>query len=116
MPLYHKDIYLPEPVRTLKRVNLSYRISGHARKAAETDRYGVIEIAPNITFEGKDVVEAEVKNGKVEKLVVRLPYDKERDVIYVVGIYPDGKVLKTVWANLSNDLHSTLRRELYDTK
>lgn len=33
MPLYHREIYLPEPVRTLKRVNLSYRISGHARQA-----------------------------------------------------------------------------------
>ena len=67
-------------------------------------------IPESITFEGADVVEAEFESGKLQKLVVRLPYDSRRDAIYVFNV--DG-TLKTVWANLKSDRHASLKKELY---
>lgn len=109
--LYHKDIYLPAGVLALEDREVFLTPSLHAKKAALSDRYGVITIPEKIRFDGKDVVEAEFEGGKLKKLVVRLPYDARRDAVYVFNV-ADG-LLKTVWLNLSTDRHATLQKELY---
>lgn len=108
--LYHREIYMPKGVLALAGVNVKLKVSEHAKRAARNDRYGQIEIPAEITFNGSDVVEAEFVNGKLAKVVVRLPYDSTRDAIFVCLI--DG-TLKTVWFNLRSDSHKTLRKELY---
>lgn len=101
---------MPAGVRNLANVTLTLKPTEHAKQAARNDRYGAITIPAQISFEGKDVVEAEFVNGKLSKIVVRLPYDGTRDAIYVCNI--DG-LLRTVWFNLKSDKHKTLKKELY---
>jgi hypothetical protein len=108
--LYHREIYMPAGVLALSNVTQALRATEHAKRAALNDRYGVITIPAEITFDGKDIVEAEFVNKKLAKVVVRLSYDARRDAIYVLNI--DG-TLKTVWFNLKSDKHKTLKKELY---
>lgn len=108
--LYHREIYMPKGVTALTGVTLNLKASEHAKRAARSDRYGFIHIPEAITFNGADVVEAEFVNGKLSKVVVRLPYDAQNDAIFVC--LTDG-TLKTVWLNRKNDLHKTLKKELY---
>src|SRR4051812_41370254 len=105
--LYHREIYMPKGVLALTGVTLKLAATDHAKRAARSDRYGQIEIPAEITFNGSDIVEAEFVNGKLSKVVVRLPYDAKRDAIFVCLI--DG-TLKTVWFNLKSDFHKTLRK------
>ncbi len=108
--LYHREIFMPAGVRNLAGVTLALTPSHHARGAALYDRYGALTIPAQITFDGKDVVEAEFEAGKLVKVVVRLSYDDTRDAIYVCKT--DG-FLKTVWFNLKSDKHKTLKKHLY---
>ena len=109
--LYHRDLYMPKGVLALEDREVTFIVSAHAKRAAREDRYGFLTIPEKIRFDGKDVVEAEFEDGKLKKLVVRLPYDARRDAVYVFNV-ADG-LLKTVWANLKSDLHFTLKKELY---
>lgn len=108
--LYHKEIWMPPSIRALHGVTMALNFTVHAQKAAEEDRYGLIKIPSHITFDGSDVVEAEENEGKVTKLVIRLPYDISRDVIYVVT---SDRTLKTVWTNQKSDVHASLNRSRY---
>lgn len=109
--LYHKDLYMPAGVLALEDREVTFIMSEHAKKAALSDRYGVIAIPEKIRFDGKDVVEAEFEGGKLKKLVVRLAYDARRDAVYVFNV-ADG-LLRTAWLNRRNDFHATLKKELY---
>ena len=109
--LYHKDLYMPAGVLALEDREVTFIISEHAKKAALSDRNGMLTIPEKIRFDGKDVVEAEFEDGKLKKLVVRIAYDATRDAVYVFNV-PDG-LLRTVWLNLSTDRHATLKKELY---
>jgi hypothetical protein len=111
--LYHREIYMPKGVLALENYKLELRATAHAKIAATQDRYGIVKIPAAIEFHGRDVVEAEFVNGKLSKVVVRLPYDSRRDAIFVANV--DG-TLKTVWFNLSRDRHSTLDRSKYASR
>lgn len=108
--LYHKDIYLPPGVLALTDREVTFKITTHAANEARGDRYGAVVIPDSISFNGEDVVEAAFENKLLQKLVVRKPYDARRDAVYVFNV--DG-TLKTVWTNLTRDLHSTLDRAKY---
>ena len=114
--LYHRDIFMPAIVRELPSRTLAPRVTSHARDAAASDRYGVLNIPAAISFCGRDVVEAEFTDKKLSKLVIRLPYDGARDAVYAVGFGETGAFLKSMWFNLKSDTHATLRRELYATR
>lgn len=108
--LYHKDIYMPLQIATAPEMRMVLRPTNHALYAAQNDRYGVIKIPASITFKGSDIVEAEVIDGQVSKVVVRLPYNERLSAIYVCLLTG---VLKTVWFNLTSDTHKTLNANRY---
>lgn len=112
--LYHREIAMPREVATLKTVTICPTHTRHAREAALTDRYGVINLPEVVSFSGADVVEAEITEGRVSKLVVRRPYDETRDIVMAIGFRNSESFLKTVWGNLKTDRHATLRREIYN--
>ncbi len=114
--LYHKDIFLPAPVATLGQMTIAPKVTRHAEQAAQSDRYGCIAIPSRVTFSGKDVVEAELTQGRVTKLVVRVAYDATRDLVLAIGFDKGASFIKTVWFNLNSDTHSTLKRHLYATR
>lgn len=115
MPLYHKDVFLPNHVREsvpsgIQRLNYSH----HARNAAMNDRYGVIPLTDRIDFGMMEVVEVE-HDGRLQKVVLR-ENGQEKNRVFVVMPKPGGWLVKTVWFNLASDRHRTLRRELYEQR
>jgi hypothetical protein len=112
--LYHFQLGIPASVlnslhgKTFE--NLIY--SNHARNACVTDRYGYITKPPfSVSLDRSNIVEVEVSNGAVSKVVSRLPYDKSFDIIVV--LVPHQRVVKTVWLNSKKDLHYTLDASKY---
>jgi hypothetical protein len=112
--LYHREKYLPNLSKWNNAV-LRLRFTNHAEWAAKNDRYGVIDLysLPRyLVIDTDTVVEAETNDkGVVVKLVLRLKYDGNRDVVVVVMV-PDGSV-KTVWFNKKDDTHKTLDLSKY---
>ena len=112
--LFHKNIVMPREIAELKSVTIHPHVSRHAREAAQSDRYGAIMIPTLITFSGADIIEAEITGGSAVKLLIRRPYDASRDIVFAVGFRNNESFLKSVWFNLRNDVHSTLKREIYN--
>ena len=103
---------LPEKYTSLITNKLfKFIFTKHAILACVNDRYGVIHPPKSISLTEKDIVEIEVENGHVDKVVARIPYDDFSDLIMVfipeIGI-GEG-IVKTVWKNDKNDKHSTLK-------
>lgn len=120
--LYHKEIGFP-PGALLPWVmgDLELIYSEHAKQAADNDRYGAVPRLDIAGFAEHEVIEVEIRGGHAVKAVLRIPCDGRPglDMILVLlapvqgtGEFPQAFV-KTVWFNLRNDKHKTLRRELY---
>lgn len=110
--LYHKDIFLPKINLSDKIVKVNY--SHHAIEAAYNDRYEEIILKDAYNFSKSDIIEVEIKNKKIVKIVARFDYNNNYDLIIV--IIPQGKIIKTVWLNDKNDLHKTLNRSKYNKR
>jgi hypothetical protein len=113
--LYHKEIFLPMSVSHLfgRKYKLNY--SRHAKLACVQERYGVINNPPfELEITKDNLIEVEIEgNVLIHKVVIRLPYDKDKDI--ALAIIPDGEfaTVKSLWANLKTDKHFTLQKELY---
>lgn len=132
--LYHIDVYMPneliEQVNHLKDSIEDYRFSYHLRTQMEdaNDKKHYINDERDFLdalnrMEEKQYLPFEVEtfeNGGtvlVTKFVVRVPYDKKRDITLVIA--PKGEdiaVIKTAWLNFKNDVHSTLDESRYEPK
>ena len=107
--LYHKDIILP-PLKLMDAyLELNYTL--HAIKSAENDRYEEINLPSAINFAMVEVIEIEILDDDVEKMIVRQKYSKEYDLILV--IMPRYMKVKTVWLNEVEDTHKTLNQSKY---
>jgi len=106
--LYHYLLGFPKVEMPKGILPLVY--GEHAKDEIRSDRYGKINAPQSINFLHAKIVELEVKNGCVEKVVARIHHDARRDLILVVK--PDGFV-KTVWLNTKDDKHKTLNRARY---
>jgi hypothetical protein len=113
--LFHKDIGFPANfTKPTGRVPLYW--SGHAREAAEQDRYGIVPQFKTMTLDRCEVIEIEVVCNRVVKMVLRARIDNERDAcIAVIPAKETAWVVKTVWVNLHTDAHRTLDRSRYAT-
>lgn len=117
--LYHKDVFMPRRIResflqlTRGRESHWLRHTKHAIKAANSDRYGVIQLPPVISFNGMEIIEIEHDGKKCVKAVVREVGQEKNRVFVVVPETLGLWTLKTVWYNLASDKHSTLKRHLY---
>lgn len=112
--LYHKEIGLPSGAAKPFVGSLHLAFGHHARQAANSDRYGRIELPQNLQVDESSIVEVEVDGGVAVKAVVRVQFDAQRDLVVVVN-RPDvrGAFVRTVWFNLRSDAHKSLRRHLY---
>lgn len=109
--LYHFQVGIPkELVYKFGIFNLVY--SQHAMEQAKQDRYGFVRLPQTLDTNTAKVIEIETDmNDKVTKVVYRVPYSRENDLVLVV--MPDRQFVKTVWLNRKNDLHRTLDRAKY---
>jgi len=108
--LYHCVLGFPQgnPLPTSGWLTLEY--SRHAKHASLTDRYGYIKLPTRVAFKACKTVELEYQANQLVKLVIRVPYSEELDL--VLAVKPNGFV-KTVWLNLVNDTHGTLDKTRY---
>lgn len=105
--LYHYKIGLPK-LRLRGLLKLKY--GPHALRAAQNDRYGAIKLPLSLDIAKELLVEIEVLNNAVQKLVYRIPYSNSHDICIVVQ--PNGFV-RTVWLNSRHDMHVTLDTRKY---
>lgn len=112
MELYHADIRLPEGFRLPNRVvNLYW--TRHAEAARTNDRYGFIPPIPVLDLGQCNTVEVELDGRRVNKVVVRTPFDTYNDLVLVLIPGVGAWTVKTVWFNRANDTHKTLDRARY---
>jgi hypothetical protein len=111
--LFHKDVGIPAPLKSGPPVGLRVNYGRHATESAQNDRYGnCLHLLPATTPAKFQLIEVEAQGKTILKWVIRFPLAEgdKRDLIMVVQ--PDGFV-RTVWINLHDDKHSTLKRHLY---
>jgi hypothetical protein len=110
--LFHKDVYAP--VRLFQTPGaLSLHYTRHALLAAHEDRYGDLtgHLSAKLVVASSEIVEVEcAMTGRILKRVIRHQVTARLDLVWVVMV--DGRV-KTVWGNLHDDHHKTLKRGRY---
>lgn len=111
--LYHRRIGFPSDVN-LKLGILELTYSRHALAEAAKDQYGFIRLPKVLNTNELDQKAFEIQispEGKLEKIVYRLPYSRENDLILVLSV--DRSHVITVWLNRKTDMHRTLNRARY---
>jgi len=107
--LYHKDIYMPKLNVADKDIQLDYTY--HAIYASETDKYEKISLPSKVNVSKGEIIEIEIVDNKLIKLVVGVPYNSKYNLFLV--IVQDCARVKTVWLNEISDKHITLDRSKY---
>jgi len=108
--LYHAEVYLPIAESEFKFGMVPLTYSRHARFAALDDRYGQINLPPVLNTNTAKLVEIEVKTGRIVKIVYRAKYNSEFDIVFAIAV---GGYVKTVWLNMRDDVHASLRSKEY---
>lgn len=112
MDLYHYTLGFPPKFNpNVGTVRLEY--SGHARVAAQTDRYGAVNLPGNLKTGSALCIELGLDGGTVQKLVYRVSYNSTLDLCLVVAPRQGHFKVVTVWLNLKADNHSTLNATKY---
>lgn len=110
--LYHKNIFLPN--LHLKTQALNLQASTHAKESANNDRYGTFTLPSMINFDPNEILEIEIENNELIKILIRTKYDKKFDIS--LAISTKTLTIKTAWLNLASDKHSTLNPNLYQKR
>ena len=107
--IYHKEIGFP---RCYRRPVGKYAtaLSRHARTREVEKGFRVPAIVDLSKF---DVIEIEMSNGIVTKMVIRGEYSDWYDIVLVVIPRSHGLFVKTAWLNEWDDNHSTLDASKY---
>lgn len=114
--LYHRDVFIPtKALQSLNSKFFSLSLSAHAVRASNSDRYGKINIPNSICIKLEEVIEINVTEKIVDKIVVRKHYNTEFDIsiVFIPNFNNSLGFVKTAWLNSKTDKHSTLRAELY---
>lgn len=92
----------------LSKIQLTARTVTYTKHARTRATEKGIILAKTVVISAGQVVECEVINNRLSKLVVRQSLDKKRDRVMV--LVPNGEcwTCVTVWANNKDDNHSTL--------
>ncbi len=114
--LYHMDLGLPDSIKLpVGRYKLKY--SGHAKIAAANDKNG--SFVSNLKYheildtEIAEVIEIETRDGRLVKILYRLPLTGSDSYDIILAVLPHCWVVKTVWLNHKYDKHKTLNRKRY---
>lgn len=104
--LYHKDVFLPKELAIPQLSSLI--VSRHAQTRSEQLN---VRLPRDFIPQIGQVIEAEVVQGKLHKIVVRQPWNAAVDICYPLLVQT--KVIKTVWTNSRTDTHLTLDKTRY---
>lgn len=112
--VYNKAVFWPN--RLVKMINeqLTYRYKVSATKHC-LDKCKSLHLPKNCykAMMYGEVIEAEVRNGSVVKIITRLPnrYNMTEDICAAILLHSEGfydAKVKTVWTNQADDNHSTI--------
>jgi hypothetical protein len=110
--LYHTDVFIPDHLELrLPKGEFDLEYTDHAIRASVSDRYGRIVLPDSVNTYDAKVIEIEVIDESITKIVYRVDLDKWRDLVIVV--IPYSWTVKTVWVNAKRDKHNTLNKERY---
>jgi hypothetical protein len=109
--LYHRQLGFPNVPLPCGTFLLSY--TRHALKEALTDCYSCIQLPPSLQVTPESIVEIEVKQKTVVKVLVRIEYSNDFDLCLVLKPHHLWATVLTVWLNKRNDQHSTLNISRY---
>lgn len=114
---YHRDIGIPSNVTVPQRV-VKCEYIGHADRERFDEKYGHIPRLDDVDLSTADVVEVAVSEGRVSKLLVRVPHPTSRQDDIVMALRPGATkkhpwTVVTNWVNRKNDKHGTLDRSKY---
>lgn len=107
--LYHFEVGFPKGLKTKFGV-IPITYTSHAQKAEQNDKYGTIVLPSTINTTTAQCVEAEVKDRVVTKLVYRVKYNHELDIVLVLN--RDCSV-RAVGFNQRGDKYQTLNISKY---
>ena len=115
--IYHAEIGFPKIVNVLYGQRFILSFSTHAKLACRNDRYGFIIPPTAVTVTEKNLIEVETENGVITKVLVRVPYERDSKKDISIAFIPQGKFgfVKTLWLNLTSDIHTTLDKSKYNT-
>lgn len=117
--LYSKQVYWPDTVKAVIEHTFSYQyfieLTIHAGE--KINQLGL----PNGVYKAMaygEIIEAEFYNGKLIKVVTRLPHrTKPIDICAAILVNPDNRLgklaIKTIWTNRHDDNHITINKEAY---
>jgi len=117
MQVYHKEKSFPhEDLLRLFVVSVKgqfWSLSRHAKerileRVDHVEKIGTMLRDYILTFD--DILEYTLNNGHIEKVLVRIDFDKDNDLIFSVSY--DAKIL-TVYLNKKADKHFTLNKLQY---
>lgn len=115
--IYNKAVYWPEELQTKiqKALNRKYKLGLTFHANTKIQKLKLPKNCYKVVLYG-EVVEAEIQNGNLVKVITRLKRDNrfvEQDICAAVAIYYPYATVKTVWINETNDKHKTLKIENY---
>lgn len=102
--IYHKEIGFP----SYFRAPVGKYATALSRHAQVREIEKGFTIPTMIDLSDFEVIEIEMRNGAVQKMVVRGEYDEYDDIVLVVIPKSHGLFVKTAWLNRWNDNHRTL--------
>ena len=117
MTRYHKDIFFPDndklPVIVSNLNQRKWALSKHSfdriiEKSKDIENVG--NFLKNVYLEASQVFEYYKENDFIFKLVFRLNFDNEKDIILVLN---SEKEIVTVYYNNKEDNHRTLDNKIY---
>lgn len=119
--VYNVAVWMPEHLISQVKCDKPYRMiyTEHAKRAANTDKYGRIPLPNQVMFSRSDIVELTTENGKVAKIVIRLPYTNDINLVYVLRLMDSSQsklLCVTCWINKSSDKHVTLNKTVFQKK
>jgi hypothetical protein len=115
MPLYHCDVFMPTGL-TMPYGTFELIYTKHALLESTRDRNGKMNLPTHLTVASCKVIEVEVENGEVRKVLYRKRTNGKHDMCFAVVRQGMKMIVKTVWLQRKDDNHRTLRRERYDTQ
>lgn len=111
--IYHRDIGFPSELQ-LPEGFMNLRYTKHARER-QRDKYNNLKVLPTTVNILKDtVVEVHTDdNVKAKKLLIRINYDKKRDIVMALELIDTGARVITFWLNYKKDQHLNLDKTKY---
>lgn len=108
---FHKDLGFPAKFTIPTHVATLVH-SNHSRD--QSARRG-IAISNAIDFSRGTVIEVGYSKGKLNHMLVRMPYDNRNDISFALIPLKGKWLVKTMWLNEKDDTHSTLDLSQYAT-